>query len=972
MQHRLVSALATVALLFAASSARAQGTSEIRGKISDPQSAVLPGVAVTIRNQDTGMFRETITGADGTYFITAVLPGRYDITAELSGFRKLQRTVTLEIGKTVTIDLQLQVGGLEEAVTVTGESPLVDTTSKEIGGNIAERELRDLPVFNRNWIQFVAMMPGVVYETATDTFGADTIQVNGQDSRNNNFLLDGASNMDDLVGARGGTQVRTPLLAIQEFQVVTNQPDAEFGRTTGAVINAVSKSGSNALKYELFGTFQDASLTAESFFVKRDDLDKPDTKQNQWGGNLGGPIVKDKAFFFFNLERIANDRANVVIVPSRPDLNWSPTTVERVWNTLGRVDHQINAAHTWTFRYMREQSPGRRQITGRPTPAATRTEYDVDTAYVGNFNSTFGGTKTNTLRLSATTENVMFANDQFFDAGWKQEGLPPTLAFQNYTDQQSDAASGRHNNTYMIEDTLSWYLPWKGQHALRIGAQYQYGEVVNENQANLNGTFSFGQSNVPFDPANPRTYPDRFSIRIGGPLRYTQIAKYTSIFAQDKWKTNDHLTLNIGVRWDLEQFNVPPRTLVGLNDENSKPPVDWNNISPRVGFAYALGEQQTAVIRGAYGLLYNRSFAELFSNFFTQSRFVDSFVASFPITAADSGPRNGRLPTDPTLVNGPFVTPALLNYINTTYPPGSTQLLRAISVDNPNRHVPFQHQFSIGYERQFGGDFSGSIDYIHSFGRELPVLLDLNQGSRPNTDSTTTVVRPDPNFNAINMPVNEGRTDYDGLNFLVEKRWSNNHSYRVAYTLSYARGNTTGTGLPSSDYQVGQDLHLDLNQGPLSNDRRHNLSAAGTILVPRTHGMLVSWVTRYLSGTPISLTNNLVDTDMNGRTGDLIPAGTYEGTPTAPNDKIYRVEFDGKRGGARGPDYFQVDLRTGWRFKFPDGHWLDVTADVFNVFNRTQFNNPGGNIGATDFLILDSLQSRNLPRALQIQATLRY
>jgi hypothetical protein len=136
--------------------------------------------------------------------------------------------------------------------------------------------------------------------------------------------------------------------------------------------------------------------------------------------------------------------------------------------------------------------------------------------------------------------------------------------------------------------------------------------------------------------------------------------------------------------------------------------------------------------------------------------------------------------------------------------------------------------------------------------------------------------------------------------------------------------------------------------------------------------MLVSWVTRYLSGTPISLTNNLVDTDMNGRTGDLIPAGTYEGTPTAPNDKIYRVEFDGKRGGARGPDYFQVDLRTGWRFKFPDGHWLDVTADVFNVFNRTQFNNPGGNIGATDFLILDSLQSRNLPRALQIQATLRY
>ena len=385
-----------------------------------------------------------------------------------------------------------------------------------------------------------------------------------------------------------------------------------------------------------------------------------------------------------------------------------------------------------------------------------------------------------------------------------------------------------------------------------------------------------------------------------------------------------------------------------------------------------MGERRDAVLRGGYGLMYNRSFAELFSNFFTQSRFVDSFVAQFPISAADPGPRNGRLPTDPTLVNGPFVTPELLAYINTTYPPGSTQLLRAISVDNPQRHVPYQHQFSVGYERQIGSNFSASVDYIHTVGRELLVNQDLNQGSRATTDPTAPVVRPNPDFNAINMPVNVGNTDYDGLNFMLEKRWSQNYTYRVSYTLSYARGNTTGQGLPSSDYQVGQDLNLDMNEGPLANDRRHNVSVAGTIQVPKTGGLMLSSIVRYLSGAPITLTNSLVDADRNGRGGDLIPAGHYVGTPVSADDELWDVDFEGTRGGARGPDYFQFDLRAGWRFRLPDGHLLDLNFDAFNILNRTQFNNPSGDIGLADFLILDSLQSRNIPRSLQFQVTLRY
>ena len=142
--------------------------------------------------------------------------------------------------------------------------------------------------------------------------------------------------------------------------------------------------------------------------------------------------------------------------------------------------------------------------------------------------------------------------------------------------------------------------------------------------------------------------------------------------------------------------------------------------------------------------------------------------------------------------------------------------------------------------------------------------------------------------------------------------------------------------------------------------------------MPKTRGLIASWVARYLSGTPFTLTNSLVDADRNGRGNDLIEAGTYRGTPLNPGDETWEVEFDGKRGGARGPDYFQVDLRAGWRFRLPDRHLLDISVDVFNVFNRTQFDNPSGNIGSDAFLILDDLQARNIPRAAQVQFTLRY
>jgi hypothetical protein len=184
-----------------------QGTAEIRGRVVDAQDAVLPGVNVMVRNQETGMFRQGVSTNDGTYFLSGVTPGTYELTAELAGFKKYARpNLRLEVGRTATVDVQLEVGGLEEQMTVTAEAPLVDVTSKEVGGHITARELTDLPTVNRNFIGFIGLLPGVIANISTESFGSDAVTVNGQDSRNNNYLIDGANNNDDVIGQRAGTQ----------------------------------------------------------------------------------------------------------------------------------------------------------------------------------------------------------------------------------------------------------------------------------------------------------------------------------------------------------------------------------------------------------------------------------------------------------------------------------------------------------------------------------------------------------------------------------------------------------------------------------------------------------------------------------------------------------------------------------------------------------------------------------------------
>ncbi len=986
MKQRVMTWILMTLLVAVAASAQ-QGTTELRGRVIDAQGAVLPGVTVVVRNQETGMFRETTSGPDGTFIASSLVPGTYQVSAELAGFKKFERKdLRLEVGKTSSIDVAMAVGSVEETVTVTTESPLVDVTSKEIGGNITSETLVKLPSVNGNFVGFVGLLPGIVPSISTESFGSDSISVNGQDPRNNNYMLDGGNNNDDVIGQRAGTQARTPIEAIQEFQVITGQYDAQYGRTSGAVVNAVTKSGTNQFRGSAFGFYQSGSLSTKDFFAKEKGLAKPDTQYQRWGGTAGGPLVKDKIHFFGSLERFSIDRPNIINIPARADLNGTQLTRDRVWNTVIRGDHQVNNNTTYSVRWLRETSPQKNQIIGPPalTPAAAREESDVDQTLSTNLNLVLSNTKVSTLRVTWTRENVAFANGCFNTNGRDMTKCPVTLAFQDYNDQQDNTAQARINDGIQAEETLAWFMPGKhGDHDVKLGAQYEYSVAANTNQGNMNGTFSFGRSNVPFNSAVPSTYPDRFSIRVGGPSTFSEKAHYLSVFAQDKWRFNKRLTFSLGARYDYEIIPIAETD----DPLVTKYPKDGNNIQPRLGVTYDL-DGGKSVVRAGYGRFFDKTHFELIGGLYTGTPFTTSFVQNFPQTAADNGPRNGVMPTDPFLVNGPTINTALLQQL---FPGGALLRNTGAAWDSPDRRTPYTDEATIGFERQLRPDLAVSADYVHSQGRDILMTLNLNPlfrssttvkdatpvriGSTTLTVATAALQAKYPNFvpfsAAVSQVINAGRIDYDGLMLQMKKRFSHNYSAQVSYTYGRSKGNTSGlTNAPASNFQVRDDMHLELNQGRTNFDIPHNFTVSGTALIPKTGGLNVSWVGRALSGSPFTLINSNFDPDQNGVQAEPLPAGAYAG---AGNDGYTVKDYRSERNGARGPAFFEFDSRLGYGFNLHNRRRLEISADLFNLTNRTNFANPSNDqASATSFLVLTGYSTSYTPRKVQLGARFEF
>ena len=953
-----------------------QGTSEIAGRVTDEQGAVLPGTNIVITNEATGVFRDVVSGPEGTYFVSQLVPGRYRISAKLTGFRPVERTgLQLQVGNTLTINLALAVGGIEETVQVTAQSPLVDTTSARVGGNLGTADLSELPAMNRNYFATVGLLPGVQF-TPSNQMGNDTIIAGGQTSQNTNVSVDGGYNADDALGTSAGAQVRTPLEAVQEFQVLTSMYNAEYGRASGAIVNAVSKAGTNQFKGVAFGYAASNKLTGKDALVSFSNQDKPTTTQREWGGVLGGPIVQNKAHFFVSLERQVDDPNRTGVFATRPDYNFAIAEDRTDWNTLIRFDHQINRSNTWAVRWLREWAPQWRTMAAKRTLDSYQDETDLDQTAVGTLTSVFGNARVNTVRLARTWEHWWHGNQCFRgqtgpydvsqgftfgdEASGDQSKCLPQLNHPEYLSQASTESQGPWDSNYQIEDDYSWFVPGKkGDHELKFGARYNYTELRRVSQINENGTFTFN-SNLAFDAANPITYPERLSIRMGTFNEFINNHTY-EFYAQDKWKMGGRSTLSVGVRYDLEYIPLDEKDNPLFPAGNKHYPVDRNNISPRIGFTHSLDDQGKSVIRGGYGLFFNRTILGAVDDTIEQGKYTSSNVVNFPNASIDGGPRAGRFPTDPYLVNGPVINRAALNL---AFPPGAVVRNQGVVIfDTPNRQQPYAHQATVGYSRELARNIAVGADYVHAANRDMFLARNLNPMVRANTTASGAITRSDA-FGVLGdtyqervwVMENTGYNDYDALNLSFEKRYANNWSGRVSYSLSKSRG-TAEDQSDKNTYQKLTDLNLNEWAGPSSVDRRHVLSLNGYTAIPKTGGATLSATMRYMSGSPFSIFNSNIDVDQNGELTDPSPAGTYSGT-AAGNILMTGVKNAGGRNGAIGPDYFQLDLRAGWRGKLrKEDRTIEIFLDIFNITNRANFNNPSGDERlASTFLVLNSLR----------------
>jgi Carboxypeptidase regulatory-like domain len=962
MKSSLVAWAAVVIWCVSPAALAQQGTAQISGKVTDEQGAVLPGVAIVVTNEATGVFRELISSGEGTYVAAQLVPGTYSVVARLPGFRTGERRgLILQVGTTLTINLSLAVGGLEETITVAGQSPMVDTTSARVGGNIGTAELSELPAMNRNYFAAVALLPGVQF-SPSNQMGNDTIVASGQSPQGNNVTVDGGYNMDDALGATSGAQTRTPLEAVQEFQVLTSMYDAEFGRASGVIVNAVTKAGTNQFKGVMFLSAASNALTSKDFLVKQGNLAKPTVTKRDWGGVIGGPVVRNKAHFFFSLERQIDNPTRTRVFPTRPEYDFSTIEERSSWNTLIRFDHQLNSSHTWAVRWLRESAPQfPTGFAARTTEETFQDETDVDDTAVGTLTSVLGNARVNTLRLARTWEHWWHGNPCTRALGFEREGsitgCPPQLDYLSFLAQASTEAQGPWDSNWQIEDDYSWFIPGKkGDHELKFGARYNFTELRRVSQINQNGTFRFNTDSA-FNAADARTYPERLTIRVG---EFEEFIKDHTVeaYAQDKWKIG-RTALSIGVRYDLEVIPIDETDNPLFPANNKTHPVDRNNFSPRIGVTHALDERGTTVIRGGYGIFYNRTVLGAIDDALESGKYTNSTTVNFPNDSADPGPTAGRFPTDPFLVNGPFLNRALLDQL---YPPNTRYRNAGVVIlDSPDRQQPYAHQVTVGFGRELSSSLAVQADYVHMQNKDMFLARNLNPMERVNTTRTGAITRSDAfgvlGGESYNQQVwvmeNTGEATYNALNLSLEKRYANNWSGRISYSLSTARG-TAYAQADKNTYQFLTDLNLDELEGPTDADRRHILSINGRTEIPKTRGVTVSSTLRYMSGGPFTIFDSNIDADRNGELNDPLPAGTYSGTAS---NSMQNVESKGGRNGAMGPDYFQIDVRAGWRGRMAHGHALELFLDIFNITNRANWDNPSGDRRtASTFLALRSLR----------------
>ncbi|HEY6360643.1 MAG TPA: carboxypeptidase regulatory-like domain-containing protein [Vicinamibacterales bacterium] len=941
-----VACATTLLLLLIGPSAHAQSASgDIQGTIVDQSGAVLPGVTITVTNTATGVQRELVTDAEGRFAAPGLQVGPYEVTAALQGFAtRRQENLRVQIGETSTLRLELGVAALSDTITVSGTAPVLETTRTQVSSVVNSTAVANLPVNGRNFIDFVLLTPGVTRDTRSGD-----ISFAGQRGTLNSLVVDGADNNNTFFGqalGRTGTG-RAPYQfsqeAVQEFQVNANAFSAEFGRAGGAVINVVTRSGTNRFSGSVFEFYRDKALNANTAINESLGRPKSPYHYNQFGGVLGGPLVRDRHFFFANYDGQRNTQPNVVFMNVPANVPGDPLTQqalrqleplaaswERTQNQdtfLIKTDHQLTNDHRVTLRYNHQNFVGENFENGGTQQSFETT--GASKVYTRSFNGTVasvvGSSLFNEVRFQwARDREPGEANSENPQADVRQGGTLVLRIGRNFFSPRETTV-----DRVQVADTLTWV---QGAHKVKAGFDVQMDEILNYFPGNFSGVYVF-QTLAGFATGVPNGAGDTYAQAFPGegttgPRTQPDINE-TSLFVQDEWRASDSITVNAGLRYDRQKLaqpavRNPDAQLAAAGIDTSFLNTDNNNVGPRLGVAWApVGRRY--VVRAGYGLFYGR----------TPSIMVGTAHSSNGInvqTITFVGSQGNPVPTYPNRFS--------------SIPAGVVLPRPTIFAFDPDYQNARTQQASTGFEWEWMPNTSVSVNYLFVKGDNLPRSTDINIGTA--TPLTFTVAGtgerlphyqfaagPFSNFTRVISFQSTAESRYNGITAELNRRFSQGYQFRLAYTLGKVEDTVPDATavVPESSADdrkyASNPADFDVDRAPGSNDQRHRFVGSVIYTTDTLASRFGGWMEDLLrdwtlsaiftmqSGQPYSAyVSNDINLDRN-RSNDIAPGTT--------------------RNAFRFPMQSSFDPRVARNINLGATRELTLIWEAFNLLNRANY-----------------------------------
>jgi Carboxypeptidase regulatory-like domain len=867
----------------------------LSGQVEDANGAAISGATITAINLDQNQTSTTMSDSHGRYRFLYLPVGHYQLKLEASGFATISRDLTLTIGQSLDVPLKLAVAGMTANVDVTSEAPLVETVRTQVTDTILPREILNLPLNGRNYLDLALLTPAVSRtNTGSNQRFAETsavpgtgISVAGQRNLNNSFIVDGLSANDDAADLAGTFYSQD---VIREFQVITSGGIAEFGRASSGVVNIISHSGTNDWRGRLYGFLRNQRLDARNPLAPTKD---PLT-QAQYGASIGGPVKRDRTFFFTNFEQTRLN--NSVVLTIRPEdvtvinntlnsVNYhgpristglAPTGLDST-NFFARADHRLNAANLLTARYSLYDisSLNARTVGGlNDISRGTSLENRDQTVAISDF-ATLSPHTINEARFQYTRSRLSAPPNDLTGPGVNISGVANfgTATF---------SPTARAIDLYEIVDNVTTQ---RDGHSLKFGVDILVNRVDILFPGAVQGVYTFS-SLANLQAGRYVTFQQAF----GAPNQFQANPNF-GWFMQDEWRPRADLTINAGLRYDLQLLPAPIK-------------LDGGNVAPRLGIAYAPGDRKT-VIRASYGLYYER----------------------IPLRATSNAlQRDGSKYKVAVLSFGQTGAPAFPNTLS-AFPDG---LLASITTIDPEVENAYSQQANLQIERELTPTTSLSAGYLHLRGLHLILSRNVNVPRFPASAGVPNQGRPDPRFANISRFESSGNSNYNGLTVSLNRRFRSWLGARVSYTFSKSIDNAGNFFF----FTPQDNNNLRGERGLSDNDQRHRLAVSGALeATPSTsdrwyrraiNGFQLSYIFSYASPYPFN-----------------VQAGADLNNDTNVNDRPPGVG----RNTGKGFDYASLDLRLSRRFRITEAWMLEVIAEGFNLFNRANLQLPNNVFG---------------------------